>query len=102
MPYVKYHACINDCALYRNKYKDRTTFPVCGQGRYKRGNKKVPRKVVWYFPITSRLQRYFLDPKEVELMQWYTKREKTEDDPEKGKILTHPAEASQSNTLDIE
>ncbi|KAK1644701.1 hypothetical protein QYE76_062506 [Lolium multiflorum] len=83
LPHVKYHACINDCALFRNEYKDITTCPVCGQGRYKRGNKKVPLKVVWYFPITPRLQRYFVDP-------------------EKGKILTHPADASQWNELDIE
>ena len=36
LPHIKYHACINDCALYRDEYKDRTTCPVCGQGRYKR------------------------------------------------------------------
>ncbi|KAK1629226.1 hypothetical protein QYE76_003541 [Lolium multiflorum] len=92
LPHVKYHACINDCALFRNEYKDRTTCPVCGQGRYKRGNKKVPLKVVWYFPITPRLQRYFVDPKEAKLMQWHAEREKPVDDPEKGKILTHPAQ----------
>ncbi|KAK1561493.1 hypothetical protein QYE76_017682 [Lolium multiflorum] len=102
LPHVKYHACINDCALFRNEYKDRTTCPVCGQGRYKRGNKKVPLKVVWYFPITPRLQRYFVDPKEAKLMQWHAEREKPADDPEKGKILTHPADASQWNALDIE
>ena len=102
LPHVKYHACINDCALYRDEYKDRTTCPVCGQGRYKRGNKKVPRKVVWYFPITPRLQRYFVDPKEAKLMQWHAEREKPADDPEKGKILTHPADASQWNVLYIE
>jgi hypothetical protein len=95
LPYVKYHACINDCVLYQNEYKDRTTCPMCGQGRYKSGNKKVPQKVVWYFPITSCLQWYFVDPKEVELMQWHVKREKPkDDDPEKVKILTHPADAS--------
>ncbi|KAK1643743.1 hypothetical protein QYE76_061548 [Lolium multiflorum] len=102
LPHVKYHACINDCALFRNEYKDRTTCPVCGQGRYKRGNKKVPLKVVWYFSITPRLQRYFVDPKEAKLMQWHAEREKPADDPEKGKILTHPADASQWNALDIE
>jgi hypothetical protein len=35
-------------------------------------------------------------------MQWHAKREKPEDDPEKGKILTHPADASQWNALDID
>ena len=101
LPHVKYHACINDCAIYRGEYKDITTCPVCGQGRYKStGNKKVPRKVVWYFPITPRLQRYFVDPKEAKLMQWHAEREKPEEDPEKGRILTHPSDASQWQELD--
>jgi hypothetical protein len=69
LPHVKYDTCINDCALYRDEYKELTICPVCGQSRYKRGNRKVPRKVVWYFPITPRLKRYFVDPKEVKLMQ---------------------------------
>ena len=100
--YVKYHACINDCALYRNEYKDRTTCPVCGEARYKTGNKKVPRKVVWYFYITPRLQRYFVDPKEAKLMQWHAERVSPEDDPEKGQILTHPADGNQWKALDTE
>ena len=55
LPHVKYHTCINDCAIYRSKYKDITTCLVCGQGRYKSGkDNKVPLKVVWYFPITPR------------------------------------------------
>jgi hypothetical protein len=35
-------------------------------------------------------------------MQWHAKREKPEDDPEKGTILTHPADASQWLALDME
>jgi hypothetical protein len=81
-------AYINDCALYRDEYKELTTCPVCGQSRYKRGNMKVPRKVVWYFPITPRLKQYFVDPKEAKLMQWRVEREKPRDGPEKGTILT--------------
>jgi hypothetical protein len=30
LPHMKYDACINDCALYRDKYKELTTCPVCG------------------------------------------------------------------------
>ena len=55
--------------------------------------------VLSYHP---RLQRYFVDPKEAKLMQWHAEREKPEDDPEKGKILTHPSDASQWNALYIE
>ncbi|KAK1613676.1 hypothetical protein QYE76_019193 [Lolium multiflorum] len=101
LPHEKYHACINDCVIYRCEYKDRTTCPVCGHGRYKVGNKKVPRKVVWYFPITPRLQRYFVDPKEAKLMQWHAERQKPEEDPEMGYMLTHPSDAGQWEALDI-
>ncbi|KAK1694390.1 hypothetical protein QYE76_011087 [Lolium multiflorum] len=101
LPHVKYHACINDCALFRDEYKDRTTCPVCGTDGTREGTRKF-LEVVWYFPITPRLQRYFVDPKEAKLMQWHAEREKPTDDPEKGKILTHPADASQWNALDIE
>ncbi|KAK1629755.1 hypothetical protein QYE76_004070 [Lolium multiflorum] len=101
LPHEKYHACINDCVIYRCEYKDRTTCPVCGHGRYKVGNKKVPRKVVWYFPITPRLQRYFVDPKEAKLMQWHAERQKPEEDPEMGYVLTHPSDAGQWEALDI-
>jgi hypothetical protein len=101
LPHEKYHACINDCVIYRCEYKDRTTCPVCGHGRYKVGNKKVPRKVVWYFPITPRVQRSFVDPKVAKLMQWHAESQKPEADPEMGYMLTHPSDAEQWQTLDI-
>ena len=100
LPHVKYHACINDCAIYQGEYEDRTICLVYGQGRYKSHGKKVPQKVVWHFPITPRLQRYFVDPKEAKLMQWHAERETPEEDPEKGRILTHPSDASQWQELD--
>ena len=34
-------------------------------------------------------------------MQWHAKREKPEEDEEKGKILTHPSDASQWEALDL-
>src|SRR3954464_12549783 len=71
LPHHRYHACINDCIMYRDEYKDITTCPKCGHGWYKVGNKKAPRKVVWYFPLTPRLQRYYIDRKEAKLMQWH-------------------------------
>ncbi|KAK1677168.1 hypothetical protein QYE76_038016 [Lolium multiflorum] len=51
------------------------------------GNTKVKAKL-------AQMERYFVDPKEAKLMQWHAEREKPADDPEKGKILTHPADAS--------
>ena len=103
LPHVRYHVCINDCIIYRGEDAEKTTCPVCGVSRYKKG-KKAPRKVVWYFPISPRLQRYFADPKEAKLMRWHAERKKPgdDDDPEKDELLTHPSDASQWKALDLE
>ena len=68
----KIHACPNDCILYRGKdLEDLDSCPVCKASRYKiRRNdpgdvegepprKRVPAKVMWYFPIIPRLIRLF-------------------------------------------
>ena len=101
LPHVRYHACINDCIIYRGEDAERTTCPVCGQARYKKG-KKAPRKVVWYFPITPRLQRYFVEAKEAKLMRWHAERKKPEYDPDADIMLTHPSDACQWNALNFE
>ncbi|KAK1604828.1 hypothetical protein QYE76_028501 [Lolium multiflorum] len=74
LPHEKYHACINDCIMYRKEHMDKTKCPVCDAERYKKGKKKAPRKVVWYFPLASRLQRFYADRKEAKLMRWHTER----------------------------
>ena len=45
----------------------------------KKAGKKAPQKVVWYLPITLRLQRYFIDPKEAKLTRWHMERKKLDD-----------------------
>ena len=90
------------CIIYWDEHAESTICTVCGVTRYKK-RKKAPRKVVWYFPITPRLQRYFTDPKVAKLLRWHADREekKREDDgndPEinkKGKMLSHPKDSSQ-------
>jgi hypothetical protein len=58
LPHEKYHACINDCYIYRKEeYLNKTTCPVCNAARYKKKGEKVPRKVVWYFPLIPRIGR---------------------------------------------
>ena len=87
--------CVNDCIIYQGEDTEKTMCPVCKTSRYKRGTKKAPRKVVWYFPLTPRLQRYFADPKEAQLMRWHAERKRPEDDdPEKEEMLRHPSDAS--------
>src|SRR6187399_423918 len=91
------------------EHAESTICPVCGVTRYKK-RKKAPQKVVWYFPITPHLQQYFADPKQAKLLHWHADREekKREDDgndPEinkKGKMLSHPKDASQWQALNFE
>ncbi|GLT26619.1 hypothetical protein SLA2020_016740 [Shorea laevis] len=60
--YKKIDVCVNDCFLcYDEQSKNLTTCPVCGESRYESRNidairqKDVPRKSLWYLPITPRL-----------------------------------------------
>ncbi|KAL6315678.1 hypothetical protein AAG906_005769 [Vitis piasezkii] len=60
MEYKKIHACPNDCILYRNELNDASLCPTCGTSRWKvnkvgaRNTKKIPAKVLWYFPPIPR------------------------------------------------
>ena len=52
---------------------------MCNASQYKKAGKKAPQIVVWYFPITPHLQRYFIDPKEAKLMRWHAEMKKPDD-----------------------
>jgi hypothetical protein len=49
--------------------------------------KKVPHKILCYFPITPRLQRFFMSTKTASYMTWH--HEKRVDD----RLLRHPADS---------
>ncbi|GJX46422.1 hypothetical protein Tco_0271612 [Tanacetum coccineum] len=61
--YESIHACEHDCCLFRGEVnKDLQFCPVCNTSRWKDSDtpgKKVPRKVLRYFPIIPRLQRLY-------------------------------------------
>ncbi|KAG8367592.1 hypothetical protein BUALT_Bualt16G0088400 [Buddleja alternifolia] len=67
--YEKIHACVNDCVLYRKEYEKEEKCLKCSTSRYKssevdtdtndkRKCKKIPQKILRYFPLKPRLQRY--------------------------------------------
>ncbi|KAG8379093.1 hypothetical protein BUALT_Bualt07G0052300 [Buddleja alternifolia] len=67
--YEKIHACVNDCVLYRKEYDKEEKCPKCSTSRYKssevdtdtngkRKCKKIPQKILRYFPLKPRMQRY--------------------------------------------
>jgi hypothetical protein len=46
LPHIRYHACINDCIIYRKEHAEKTSCPVCNASQYKKAGKKSPQKVV--------------------------------------------------------
>jgi len=65
MGYEKIHACVNDCCLFRKKFKKLEKCPKCNASRWKTNQhtgevkKGVSHKVLRYFPIIPRLKRLF-------------------------------------------
>ena len=61
MEYNAYHACPNDCLLYRNEYENDVVCSKCGEHHYKEDmvGKTIPRKVLRHFPIIPRLGHLF-------------------------------------------
>jgi hypothetical protein len=80
--------------------------PVCDAKQYKimqnhpgdvdgePARKKVPAKVMWYFPIIPRLKRLFRNKSNVKLMRWH-KEERKQD-----QLMRHPADGSQWRNMD--
>ncbi|XP_026410264.1 uncharacterized protein LOC113305446 [Papaver somniferum] len=74
--YTKIHACINNCILYWNEYKDEKVCPTCKAPRWKVGRdgkvyENVPAKVLWYFDIIPRFQRMFQSKPTTEDLIWH-------------------------------
>ncbi|XP_034202728.1 uncharacterized protein LOC117617460 [Prunus dulcis] len=92
--YDKIDACNNDCIIYYKEHANATQCPTCklsrwkGQGKgSKKKGKRVPWKVLRYFPLTPRLQRLFMSSKTVVDMRWHFK------DRVKDGVLRHPADS---------
>ncbi|XP_074377419.1 uncharacterized protein LOC141718946 [Apium graveolens] len=77
LEYIKFHACPNDCILYRGPILESSSeCPKCHLSRWKVGKDgqvrvNVPAKVMWYFPIISRFKRMFKSSSTAELMSWH-------------------------------
>ncbi|KAM2860017.1 hypothetical protein COP2_025363 [Malus domestica] len=68
LPHRKIHACENDCMLYWKHNSGLDVCHTCGVSRYTTEvddtapstKKRIPRKVLTYFPITPHLQRLYM------------------------------------------
>ncbi|CAN6547389.1 unnamed protein product [Malus baccata var. baccata] len=99
--YEKIDACKNDCIIYYKEHANATQCPTCKLSRWRtqeKGNKKKGKKVPWkilrYFPLTPRLQRLYMSSKTAADMRWHSK------DRVKDGVLRHPADSEQWKSFD--
>ena len=91
LSYIPIHACKNDCIVFYKKNEQATECPKCGEPRYKMDSmkrKKIPHKVLRYFPLISRLQRLYMSRKMAGEMRWHHEQRVAEEN-----ILSHPADS---------
>ncbi|CAN6692617.1 unnamed protein product [Malus baccata var. baccata] len=100
LTYVKIDACPNDCMIYWKDTSDLTVCSVCGESRYKvtnaadRSRKKIAAKVMWYFPLKPRLQRFFMSKHTAEHMRWHAI------ECPKDEFMRHPSDSPAWKHLD--
>ena len=92
LSYERIHACPNDCILYRKEYSLLEYCPKCNAPRYKK--KKIPAKVMWYFPILPRFRRLFSIPETAKSLTWHADMRKNDG------MLRHPADSPQWIKID--
>ncbi|XP_049378105.1 uncharacterized protein LOC125842859 [Solanum stenotomum] len=100
----KIDACKNDCMLYWKDDNCLQSCKVCGASRWKdakhsgetklKKGKKIPCKILCYFPLKPRLQRLFMCSKTSPLMSWH--HDKRVDDG----IMRHPADSMEWKKFD--
>ncbi|XP_039146815.1 uncharacterized protein LOC120284059 [Dioscorea cayenensis subsp. rotundata] len=98
--YTSIHACKYDCILYWNDTADREDCPICGTTRWKINDgkgKKIPHKVLRYFPVIPRLQRLFMSKRTATDMRWH-KEKRVDSDT----VMQHPADSKAWKHLDTE
>ena len=100
LEYIKFHACPNDCVLYRGLVLESSSkCPKCHLSRWKVGKDgqvrvNVPAKVMWYFPIIPRFKRMFKSSSTAELMSWHANNRSKD-----GK-MRHPSDSPSWRNVD--
>ncbi|GLT42189.1 hypothetical protein SLA2020_162040 [Shorea laevis] len=106
--YDKIDACENDCMLFWKEHEKAEHCLICGQSRWKeietktnkgpkheKCGKKIPRKVLRYFPLKKRLQRLFMSTKTASDMRWHDEQR-----PKDG-VIRHPADSDAWKSFDL-
>ena len=88
------------------EYENLDSCPVCKACRYKIPRddpgdvewmcikKRVPAKVMWYFPLIPHLKRLFMNKRNAKLMRWH------KEDRKQDNMLRRPADGSQWRKVD--
>ncbi|XP_060973950.1 uncharacterized protein LOC133039138 [Cannabis sativa] len=89
--YESIHVCEHDCCLFYKEHATKDACPICGSSRWitstKTNGKKVPRKVLRYFPLTPRLKRLYGSRHTAKYMVWHhTGKSKDE------RLMRHPVD----------
>ncbi|XP_048502875.2 uncharacterized protein LOC104897123 [Beta vulgaris subsp. vulgaris] len=97
LSYKKIDACVNDCMLFWKDDEQLEYCKICNACRWKQGKnsgeirtkengKRIPEKVLRYFPLKPRLQRLFMCSKTAHHMRWHHERSA------KDGVIEHPAD----------
>ena len=98
--YIKIDTCPSYCMLYSKEHANKNEFIVCGVFRWKSSNvhppdefnqsskkKKIPAKVLRYFPLKPRLQRLYMQSNTTSHMKWHV------DGCMRGEMMRHPIDS---------
>lgn len=80
LSYKKIDECVNDCMFYWKEDEELDKCKVCGacrweinncneENKYKCNGKKLPQKILRYFPLKPRLQMLYMSSKTTSLMR---------------------------------
>ncbi|XP_021744024.1 uncharacterized protein LOC110710077 [Chenopodium quinoa] len=96
LSHQKIHACPKGCMLFWKDDAQLSECRVCGSDRYKQTSKGslVPLNVLFYFPITPRLQRLFSTKNILEEMTWHSKNPRVQG------TMAHPSDSAAWKHLD--
>ncbi|XP_021754419.1 uncharacterized protein LOC110719737 [Chenopodium quinoa] len=96
LPHERIHACPKGCMLFWKDDAQLSTCRACGSDRYKQTSKGslVPLNVLFYFPITPRLQRLFTTKNISEEMTWHSKNPRVQG------TMAHPSDSEAWKHLD--
>ncbi|XP_021763981.1 uncharacterized protein LOC110728645 [Chenopodium quinoa] len=96
MPHERIHACPKGCMLFWKDDAQLSTCRACGSDRYKQTFKGslVPLNVLFYFPITPKLQRLFTTKTISKEMTWHSKNPRVQG------TMAHPTNSEAWKHLD--